>query len=70
MTKDENLEENAVVRAKISVTVDSELVKWVDEQVKAKRFRNRSHAVEWALARFAEEEKKAGRQPGIRTFSN
>jgi len=47
-----------MVRAKISVTIDEELVKWVDEQIRRRRFRNRSHALEWALARVIEEERK------------
>jgi len=44
-------------RAKVSVTVDSELIEWVDKEVKTRRFRNRSHAVEVALAKFIETEK-------------
>ena len=47
-----------MVRRKIAVSIDQELVKWIDMQVESKRFRNRSHAVEWALAKLREEEKK------------
>ena len=46
------------MKAKISVTVEREIVDWIDEQVKTQRFRNRSHAVELALMRFRETEKK------------
>jgi len=46
------------MKAKISVTVDRKIVEWIDEQVKTQRFRNRSHAVELALMRFIESEKK------------
>lgn len=46
------------MKAKISVTVDRKIVEWIDEQVKTQRFRNRSHAVELALMRFIETEKK------------
>ena len=42
-----------MVRAKVSATIDRRLVQWVDEQVGTKRFRNRSHAIEWALAKVA-----------------
>lgn len=46
------------MKAKMSVTVEKELVAWIDQQVKTQRFRNRSHAVEVALMRFRETEKK------------
>lgn len=46
------------MKSKISVTVDKNIVDWVDEQVKTQRFRNRSHAVELALMKFIEAEKK------------
>ena len=44
------------MKAKMSVTVEKELVEWIDKQVKTQRFRNRSHAVELALMRFRESE--------------
>jgi Arc/MetJ-type ribon-helix-helix transcriptional regulator len=47
-----------VMKSKISVTVDSKIVTWIDTQVETQRFRNRSHAVELALMRFIEAEKK------------
>jgi len=46
------------MKSKISVTVDEKIVVWIDEQVKTQRFRNRSHAVELALMRFIESDKK------------
>lgn len=42
----------------ISVTVEKKYVEWVDKQIEALRFRNRSHAVEYALAKLVESEKK------------
>jgi len=33
------------------VTIDSELLAWIDENIKAKRFASRSHAVNYALLR-------------------
>lgn len=46
------------MKAKMSVTVENWIVNWIDERVKTQRFRNRSHAVEVALMRFIENEKK------------
>jgi Arc/MetJ-type ribon-helix-helix transcriptional regulator len=46
------------MKLKISITVDEKIVQWIDGQVKTQRFRNRSHAVELALTRFIESEKK------------
>jgi Arc/MetJ-type ribon-helix-helix transcriptional regulator len=46
------------MKSKISVTVEKNIVDWIDEQVKTQRFRNRSHAVELALMKFIEAEKK------------
>ncbi len=46
----------AVVRKeKISVSVEPQLLEWVDEQVNSKRFASRSHAIEYALARLKRE---------------
>jgi len=47
-----------VMKQSISVTVDKELVEWIDKQVETQRFRNRSHAVEVALMKFREAEKR------------
>jgi Arc/MetJ-type ribon-helix-helix transcriptional regulator len=46
------------MKAKMSVTVEKNLVSWIDRQVETQRFRNRSHAVEVALMRFMESGKK------------
>jgi Arc/MetJ-type ribon-helix-helix transcriptional regulator len=46
------------MKAKMSVTVEQNLVQWIDEQVETQRFRNRSHAVEVALRTFIQNEKK------------
>ena len=40
---------NSVVRSGFSITLDSDLVRWVDDLVKTKRFANRSHGIEFAL---------------------
>ena len=46
------------MKQSISVTVEKELVEWIDQQVKTQKFRNRSHLVEVALLKFRETEKK------------
>jgi Arc/MetJ-type ribon-helix-helix transcriptional regulator len=46
------------MKSKISVTVDKKIVDWIDERVETQRFRNRSHAVELALMKFIQSEKK------------
>lgn len=45
------------MKAKLSVTVEQKYVNWIDEQIETLRFRNRSHAIEYALAKFIETEK-------------
>ena len=47
-----------IMKSKMSVTVDRQIVEWIDEQVRTQRFRNRSHAVELALMKFIQAEKK------------
>jgi Arc/MetJ-type ribon-helix-helix transcriptional regulator len=37
------------MKIKTSVTIDEDLVKWIDGEINKKRFANRSHAVEFAL---------------------
>ncbi len=44
------------MRKKVSATIDEELIDWVDEKVKDKIFRNRSHAIEFALSKLKEAE--------------
>jgi Arc/MetJ-type ribon-helix-helix transcriptional regulator len=46
------------MKQSISVTVEKELVEWIDKQVETMKFRNRSHLVEMALMKFREDEKK------------
>ena len=39
------------MKSKIAVTVESDVVQWVDSEVESGRFRNRSHGFEYC-ARF------------------
>ena len=43
-----------MAKVKVSATIDREIVQWVDGQIKTRRLRDRSHAIEWALAKVAE----------------
>lgn len=45
------------MKIKTSVTLSKELVKWIDEQIKTKRFASRSHAVEYCVDKIMKEEK-------------
>jgi Arc/MetJ-type ribon-helix-helix transcriptional regulator len=51
------MNEVKVLRAKMSVTIDVELIKWVEQQIKKQKFRNKSHAVEYALIKLKETER-------------
>jgi Arc/MetJ-type ribon-helix-helix transcriptional regulator len=44
-------------KIKTSVSLDQDTLKWMDEQIKTKRFRNRSHIMEYALEQLKREEK-------------
>jgi len=46
-----------IMKKKLSVTVEQKYVDWIDEQIETLRFRNRSHAIEYALAKFIESER-------------
>jgi len=45
-------------KVKISISIDLNLLKWVDKQVESNRFRNRSHGIEYALFWLQQGEKK------------
>lgn len=45
-------------KARIAVTIDPDLLLWIDQEVKAKRFGSRSHAVEYSVTRLKETENK------------
>ena len=44
------------MKTKISATVDQAILDWVDAQVKTQRFRNRSHAIDYALSQLRKKE--------------
>ena len=45
-----------MVRMKVTATIDNDLVEWLDGEVEKRRFRNRSHAIEYAIAKLKENE--------------
>lgn len=40
------IEEECMVRERISITLPEECVKWVDERIEKRIYANRSHAIE------------------------
>jgi len=47
-----------MVKLRKNVTIDETLVKWVEQQIKAKRFASLSHAIEYALTKLKEVQEK------------
>ena len=45
-------------KQKVTITIEKRLLEWTDKQIVSFRFRNRSHALEYALAKLIESEKK------------
>ena len=45
-------------RVRVFATIREDVVKWIEKQVETSRFRNRSHAIEYALLKLIESEKK------------
>ncbi len=47
------------MKSQISATLDQTLLDWIDTQIATQKFRNRSHALEYALMKLkAQEENK------------
>ncbi len=44
-------------KERITITVDSELLKWLDEKISQKIFANRSHGIEFLISQKSKEEK-------------
>ena len=45
-----------MVKVRKNVTIDNELIKWVETEIKKKRFASLSHAIEYALTKLKEKE--------------
>jgi len=50
--------EKEMPRIRVFATIREDVIKWVDQQVNKARFRNRSHAIEYALIKLMEAEKE------------
>ena len=50
--------EKEMPRVRVFATVREDVMKWVDKQVEKARFRNRSHAIEYALIKLMERERE------------
>ena len=46
-----------LMKERITVTIDKELLKWLDKKTAEKIFANRSHGLEYLIKRAKEEEK-------------
>lgn len=44
-----------LAKSKISITIDGDLIKWLDSQIKQKKFASRSHGFEFAITQLKEE---------------
>jgi Arc/MetJ-type ribon-helix-helix transcriptional regulator len=42
-------------KLKTSVALDEDLVKWIDKEIKTKRFASRSHTIEYAIESLKKE---------------
>ena len=45
-------------KKKLTITVDPDLITWMDEEIRKKRFSSRSHAFEFCVNYVKENEKK------------
>lgn len=48
------------MKQKISISIDEEKIKLIEEKLKEGRFRNKSHIIEYSLDKFLKEEIKNG----------
>ena len=47
------------MKERITITIDRELLKWLDSKIQVKIFANRSHALEFLIKKKMNEEKEA-----------
>lgn len=41
-----------LAKLKLTISIDEDLVKWIDHQIKEKRFASRSHGFEYAISQL------------------
>lgn len=44
------------MKQKITITVNKEILKWIDSQIKEYKFRNRSHAFEFGIYKLIQQD--------------
>jgi len=47
------------MKERITITMDKELLKWIDNKIKERIFANRSHGLEFLIKQKMDEEKEA-----------
>ena len=47
-----------MTKERITITIDKELLTWIDKKIKEKIFANRSHGFEFLIKKTEKEEKK------------
>jgi len=45
-----------VAKPRVTITIELKYLQWIDQQVKSKRFANRSHGFEYAVQKLMESE--------------
>jgi len=43
-------------KVKVSISIDQETLQWIDQQLETKKFRNRSHVIEYAIEQLKKHE--------------
>ena len=46
------------MKERITITIDKELLKWLDRKIEERSFANRSHGFEYLIAKALKEEKQ------------
>ena len=46
----------SIIKIKTSVSLDENLLKWIDLQIEKKRFASKTHAIEYAIQQLVENE--------------
>lgn len=53
-------------KQKISITIDSEMIKLIENLLNDAKFRNRSHVIEYSLKRFLNDNQETIRRKNLR----
>ena len=55
-----NSNQVSMAKKQVTVNLDEEMLEWIEEKIKEKKFATRSHSLEYALMRLMKEEKEQG----------